>query len=140
MCQTDPIADYLTCIRNGVKAKKEYVDIPHSNIKACITDILKEEGYVRDYEVVEVRVKGKTFKHKTLRVHLRYLDADKHAPVIEGITRVSKPGRRIYVPAASIPTVRSGIGVSILSTSNGIVSDRVARRNRWGGEVICNVW
>jgi small subunit ribosomal protein S8 len=140
MSQTDPIADYLTCIRNGVKAKKEFVEAPHSKIKVRIAEILRDEGFVRGFEVIDAGRGNKSVSHKMLRVYLRYLDADRRSPVIEGIKRVSKPGRRIYVPASGIPTVRSGIGVSILSTSRGIVTDRVARGNRWGGEIICNVW
>ncbi|MCD6118806.1 30S ribosomal protein S8 [bacterium] len=140
MSLTDPIADFLTCIRNGLHAKRGYVDIPHSKMKVRIAEILKEEGFIGDFEVVNVKRKNRPTKHKSLRVHLCYLDKERRSPVIEGIKRISTPGRRVYVAANRIPSVRSGIGVAILSTSNGVVSDRVARRNRWGGEIICNVW
>lgn len=140
MSQTDPIADFLTCIRNGVKAKKSFVDVPFSKIKERIAVILEDEGYIERFETVDVKLKGKETGHKALRVYNRYLDSARRQPVIEGILRISKPGRRVYVPADRIPTVKSGIGVAILSTSNGVVADRVARRNRWGGEIICNVW
>ncbi len=140
MSQTDPIADFLTCIRNGVKAKKAYVDVPYSKIKEKISEILQDEGYIEGFETVDVKIRGRETVHKALRVKMRYLDGARRQPVIEGLLRVSKPGRRVYVPADRIPTVKSGIGVAILSTSNGVVADRVARRNRWGGEIICNVW
>lgn len=140
MSQTDPIAGFLTSIRNGLKAKKAFVDVPLSKIKTEIAGILKDEGYIVSFEVVPLKDKTRSSVIKSLRVHLRYLDNERRSPVIEGIMRVSKPGRRIYVPADRIPTVKSGIGVSILTTSNGIVSDRIARQNRWGGEIICNVW
>src|SRR3990172_10461233 len=136
MSQTDPIADYLTSIRNGVSAKKEFVEVPHSKVKVRIAEILRDEGFVRGFEVIEAGRGKRPVSHRMLRVYLKYLDEDRRSPVIEGIKRISKPGRRIYVPSSGIPTVRSGIGVSILSTSSGIVTDRVARTNRWGGEII----
>ena len=140
MSQTDPIAGFLTSIRNGVRAKKAHVDMPASKLKGKIADILKDEGYIAGFEFMDVKSDKSAAHHRMLRVHLRYLDNERREPVIEGIKRISKPGRRVYVSADRIPTVKSGLGVAILTTSNGIVSDRVARSNKWGGEIICSVW
>ncbi len=129
---TDPIADMLTRIRNGVSAKFEMVDIPSSKIKESIAKILVEEGYIESYKVMEDN------KQNILRVHLKY-DREKEA-AISKIMRISKPGRRVYVDKDDIPLVLRGYGIAILSTSRGVISDREARKAKIGGEVICKVW
>lgn len=129
---TDPIADLLTRIRNGLHAGQRWVDIPSSNIKKRILYILKEEHYIRDFIVVNDPVK------KRLRIFLKY--DRKGEPVIQHIARESKPGRRLYVGAGEIPRVLDGLGISILTTSRGVVSNKVAKKLNVGGEVICSVW
>ena len=132
MTMTDPIADMLTRIRNGIMAKLERVDIPSSKLKVNIARILKEEGFIRNYKVYKDNKQG------ILRVFLKY--NEDNAPVIKGLKRVSKPSRRVYVGSDEIPPVLSGLGVGILSTSKGIMSDREARRQGVGGEMMCAVW
>ena len=132
MSMTDPIADYLTRIRNAQNAQKFWVDIPASNMKKRISFVLKEEKFIRDFILV------KDNKQDTLRIFLNY-DYDKK-PVIHGIQRFSKPGCRRYVASASLPRVLNGMGISILSTSKGVVSDKKARLLKVGGEVLCQVW
>jgi small subunit ribosomal protein S8 len=129
---TDPISDMLTRIRNGVLARHDRVDIPHSALKEQIAHVLKGEGYVDD-----VRVGGEEGR-KILTVVLRY-SHDRQA-AIDGLSRVSTPGRRVYVRHDRIPRVRSGMGISILSTSRGVMTDRDARKQRVGGELLCSVW
>jgi len=129
---TDPIADMLTRIRNGLMARLERVDVPSSNIKVSLARILKEEGYIKNFKVIKDKKQG------VLRVFLRY--NEDNSPVIQGIQRVSKPSRRVYVQADNIPPVLSGLGVGIITTSKGIVTDREARRQKIGGEIICAVW
>lgn len=128
---SDPIADLLTRIRNGARAHLLTVDIPHSRIKVDIVKLLKQEGYVQDFEVTNES------KFPNLRVHLRY-DA-KRKPLIATIKRVSKPGLRIYMGVDDLPPVRNGLTTRIVSTSQGLMTDRDARRKRVGGEVICEV-
>lgn len=132
MSMTDTIADLLTRIRNANTAKHEKVDIPSSKIKAEIVRILKEEGYVKNVKVVN---EG---KHSTLRVYLKYT-ADNQG-VISGIERVSRPGRRVYVAKDDIPRVLSGLGIAVVSTSKGMMTDRAARHASVGGELVCKVW
>ena len=132
MTMTDPIADMLTRIRNGLMAKLERVDIPSSKLKVNVARILKEEGFIRNYKVYKDNKQG------ILRVFLKY--NEDNAPVIKGLKRVSKPSRRVYVGSDEIPPVLSGLGVGILSTSKGIMSDREARRQGVGGEMMCAVW
>ena len=132
MSMTDPIADYLTRIRNAQSAHKKWVDIPASNMKKRISFVLKEEKFVRDFILIEDN------KQDTLRIFLNYDYNNK--PVIHGIQRYSKPGCRRYVASASIPRVLNGMGVSILSTSKGVVSDKKAKLLKIGGEVLCQVW
>ncbi|MEP0813877.1 MAG: 30S ribosomal protein S8 [bacterium] len=139
MSQTDPIADFLNMLKNGAKSKKAFIEVPLSKLKVKIAEILKDEGFISGFEIITPKVPG-SGQHRRLKVILRYLDNERRSPVLAGVTRVSTPGRRVYVPADRIPSVKSGIGVAILTTSNGVVSDRVARKNRWGGEIICNVW
>jgi small subunit ribosomal protein S8 len=128
---TDPIADMLTRIRNAVRIKSEKVDIPISKIKLEIAKILKEEGFIRAYKILKDRKQG------ILRVILKYVDNES---VISGLRRISKPGRRVYVDRNEIPKVIGGLGVAILTTSKGILSDKTCRRDGVGGEVICYVW
>ena len=129
---TDPIADFLSRIRNGNMARHKTVSCPSSKMKARIAGILKDEGYLAD--VNEESQGGR----KVLTLTLRY--DDKNAPVIEGITRISRPGLRHYVNADQLPKVRGGLGMAIVSTSRGVMSDHQARKDRVGGEVICHVW
>jgi len=132
MSMSDPLADMLTRIRNGAMVRFESVDIPHSNLKAHLAEVLKKEGYINDYHVI------KDDKQGVLRVDLKY---DQHNNrVITGLRRVSKPGRRVYVKTDAIPKVMSGLGMGVLSTSKGIVSDREARALGVGGEYLCEVW
>lgn len=132
MVMTDPIADMLTRIRNATRQRHEKVYIPLSKMKLEIARILKERGFIVDYRVVGEGIR------KSICVYLRYTKEEE--PAIVGIQRVSKPGRRIYVGKDSIPRVMGGIGVAILSTSSGIMSDREARRKGVGGEILCYVW
>jgi small subunit ribosomal protein S8 len=132
MSMTDPIADLLTRLRNGTQARKERVDCPWSGIKESIVQVLVKEGFVVEYSVVQ-RGAG-----KDLRIWLRY--DDKSRPAISGVRRISKPSLRRYVGAKSVPSVRGGLGVSILSTPEGIMVDREAMRRNVGGELLCSVW
>ncbi len=132
MTMTDPIADMLTRIRNGLMARFDKVDIPSSNIKVEIARILKEEGYISNYKVINDDKQG------ILRVFLKY-DDNKRA-IISGIKRVSRPGLRIYTQRDSIPRVMNGMGIAILSTSKGVMTDKKAREASVGGEVLCYVW
>lgn len=130
MSMSDPIADMLTRIRNAHMAALEKVDIPHSKLKSEIARVLKREGYIADYAI-----EGGT---RTLRVFLKYTNDQE--PVIRGIKRESKQGRRLYVGAEELPRVLSGLGVAILSTSAGLMTDKEARKQHIGGEVLCSVW
>ena len=129
---TDPIADMLARIRNAVTARHEFTNIPHSILKQRVAEVLKSEGYVDDVRVEENEGR------KRLTVVLRY-DNNKQA-AIDGLLRLSSPGRRLYVRHDRIPRVRSGMGISILSTSRGVMTDRDARKQRVGGELLCAVW
>lgn len=131
MYLTDPIADMLTRIRNANAVMHEKVDVPHSTLKDRIAEILKEEGYIANYKVVTDGNK------KNIRVYLKYDGKDR---VIKGIKRISKPGRRVYSSVEDMPRVLSGLGIAIVSTSKGIVTDRVARRENVGGEILAFVW
>ena len=131
MNMTDPIADMLTRIRNGIMARHTRVQIPSSKMKVAIAVILKEEGYIRDFDVVQDNPQG------TLRIGLRYVDK---RPVISHIKRVSKPGLRVYTGRDGIPRVRGGLGTAILSTPKGVMTGRKAYQMGLGGEVICYVW
>ena len=132
MSHTYPIADYLTRIRNAQMAKKRWVDIPVSNMKKSISLILRKEGYIKDIVVIDDGVQGR------LRLFLKYMNDGRG--VIYGIECVSKPGRRIYCTAKNIPRVKNGYGISIISTSSGLMSGREAEKQNQGGEVICRVW
>ncbi len=128
----DPITDLLNRLRNGMRAGHERVDIPASRVKESLVKVLAEEGYVASYRRVEE--KGRPL----LRVGLKY-DADGE-PIVNGLERVSRPGRRVYAPAKGIPEVLGGLGISIVSTSRGILTGRQAREAKVGGEILCNVW
>ena len=132
---SDPIADMLTRIRNANAAMKESVDLSASNMKRAVLDILKKEGYIEDYKYIEDGKQG------ILKVFLKYKgDRRNKQRVISGIVRVSKPGRRMYVGKDELPKVKSGMGIAIVSTSRGVITDKEARRVGVGGEVICYVW
>lgn len=128
---SDPIADLLTRIRNASRAEHEKVDVPSSKLKVRITEVLKEEGFVKNFRFIEDGKQG------TLRVYLKYVGSEK---IISGIVRVSRPGRRIYVTKDKIPTILGGMGVAILSTSAGVMTDRQVRKQHLGGEVLAYVW
>jgi small subunit ribosomal protein S8 len=132
MSMTDPIADFLTRIRNGMRADHDAVEIPASRFKIELARILSEQGYIEDYETEHVGV------GEVLRVRLKYT-VDRQ-PVISGIERVSRPGRRTYVDAGEIPKVLGGMGTAIISTSRGVMTGHDARRTRVGGEVVAYVW
>lgn len=129
---TDPVADLLTRIRNAQNANHRFVDIPLSHLKKRILFILKEEHYIRDFIIVNDDKGGR------LRAFLKY--GTEGEPVISSINRVSKPGRRVYAKAGDIPKVLDGLGIAILTTSKGVISDKVARKLNVGGEILCNVW
>lgn len=135
MSMTDPIADFLARLRNGIHARKQTVECPRSNIKVRIAEILRDEGFVSSVATSEDDKQG------TIKVELRY---DGRATVsgcaITGMRRVSRPGQRAYVPAKDIPKVRNGLGIAIISTSHGVMTDRTAREKGVGGEVLCEVW
>ena len=132
MTISDPIADMLTRIRNAVMARHDAVPIPASKMKLSISRILKEEGFISDYEVL----KGKL--HRVIKIHLKY--SDKNQPVISGLERVSKPGLRVYVQQKEIPRVYGGLGIAIVSTPKGVMTGQQAWRQGIGGELLCYVW
>jgi small subunit ribosomal protein S8 len=132
MSYTDPIADFLTRIRNGLHADRDEVEMPASNFKAELARILREQGYIEDFSVEPARV------GRTLRVRLKY--TEDRRPVITGIVRLSKPGRRHYVNATEVPKVQGGMGTAIVSTSRGVMTGHDARREGVGGELVARVW
>ncbi|AEG39704.1 30S ribosomal protein S8 [Lactobacillus kefiranofaciens] len=132
MVMTDPIADYLTRIRNANMAKHDSVEIPASNIKKSISEILKREGFIRDYEVADDNKQG------VIKVFLKY--GPNRERVISGLKRISKPGLRNYVSAEDLPKVLNGLGIAIVSTSSGVITDKEARQKNVGGEVIAYIW
>ena len=129
---TDPVADMLTRIRNANTAKHESVDVPASNLKKAIAKILLDKGYIKSYEVVEDGTQG------VIRIQLKYLAGKEK--VISGLRRVSKPGLRVYAGADELPRVLKGLGIAIISTSKGVMTDKAARANHVGGEVLAFVW
>ena len=133
MTMSDPIADMLTRIRNANTAKHDTVDVPSSKMKIAIADILVDEGYIAKYDLVE------DGSFKTLHITLKY-GVDKNEKVISGIKRISKPGLRVYANTEDIPRVLGGLGIAILSTNKGVVTDKEARKLGVGGEVLCFVW
>lgn len=131
MTMTDPIADMLTRIRNANMVKHESLEVPASNIKKQIAEILKQEGFVKDVEYIEDDKQG------MIKIFLKYAKGER---VIKGIKRISKPGLRVYAKAEEMPKVLNGLGIAIVSTSNGVVTDKVARKNNTGGEVLAYIW
>ncbi len=131
MSLSDPIADMLTRIRNAARINKKYVNIKSSRICVGIAEVLKEEGYIKDYDVIEDNKQG------ILRVELKY--SDEGDAVINEIKRISKPGRRIYSPVEKLPHVLNGLGIAVVSTSKGVLSDRKCRDCKVGGEILCTV-
>ncbi len=133
MSMSDPIADMLTRIRNAITAKHDFVVVPLSRMKLAIVDILKEEGYIKDYKVEE------DGKFKNINIELKY-GASKNEKVISGIKKISKPGLRVYASTNELPYVLGGLGTAIISTNKGIITDKEARKQNVGGEVIAFVW
>jgi len=133
MGMTDPLADLLTRVRNANKAKHEKVDVPASNLKSHVARILKDEGYIKNYKLI------KDAKQGILRIYLKY-EGETKKQVISGLRQLSKPGRRRYVGTDHIPSVLRGLGVTILSTSKGVLTDKDARKQKVGGELLCSVW
>ena len=132
MTMTDPVADMLTRIRNANVAGHEFVEIPASKIKKNVAEILTKEGFIKGYEVVEEGVQG------SIKVQMKY--GEGKSRVITGIKRISKPGMKVYVKADDVPRVLGGLGIAIISTSSGLITDKEARKLGVGGEVICYVW
>jgi len=132
---SDPVADMLTRIRNANSVFKESVEIPASNLKRDILEIMKKEGFINDYKFIDDGKQG------ILKVYLKYKGTRRDKkPIMEGIIKVSKSGRRVYVNTRNIPKVKGGLGIAILSTSQGVMTDKEAREKKVGGEVICYVW
>ena len=129
---TDPIADMLTRIRNAVRVELPHVDMPLSKVKRGLAEVLKREGYIWDWEEIEARPASH------LRVHLKY--GPNGERVIRHVRRISKPGRRVYTGATKLRPVLNGLGICVISTSRGVISDREARRRNLGGEVLCEIW
>lgn len=132
MSMTDPLSDFLTRIRNAILAKHDRLDVPTSKLKANICGLLKQEGYIEDFDVLKAEPQG------TLRVFLRY--NEEGIPAIRRVARVSKPGRRVYRGADEIKPVLNVLGVAIVSTSHGLLTDKEARSQRAGGEILCELW
>ena len=132
MSVSDPVADFLTCIRNAIGAKHRKLDVPSSNMKQELAKVLLRERFINNFKVIEDSKQG------VLRVYLKYTGED--TCVITGVKRISKPGRRVYVPKTRIPRVMGGLGVSVVSTSRGLMTDREAREAGLGGELVAQVW
>ncbi|MBI3813616.1 MAG: 30S ribosomal protein S8 [Nitrospinae bacterium] len=132
MAMTDPIADMLTRIRNAIRVKHDKVNIPASKIKSEIAGILKEEGFIKNFKLIKDRKQG------ILRIYLKY--ENETESIIQGLKRISKPGCRIYAAKDDVPMVLNGLGIAILSTNKGIMTDKVCREQKVGGEVLCHVW
>ena len=132
MSMSDPLADMLTRVRNAGKAKHKSVDIPGSQINTDLASVLKEEGFIRNFKFIKDNKQG------ILRIYLKYDQNDRH--VIYGVDRVSKPSRRIYVKSKDVKPVLNGLGISVLSTSKGLITDKQARKENVGGEVLCAIW
>jgi small subunit ribosomal protein S8 len=132
MAVTDQVADMLTRMRNANLARQDHVLIPASKLKLELAKVLKAQGFIQKYDLVDDKRQGQ------IRIHLRYMPNRER--VITGLRRISRPGVRVYVDAAHIPRVMGGLGIAVLSTSRGVVTDREARRRRVGGEVLCYVW
>ncbi|MBU1536315.1 30S ribosomal protein S8 [Myxococcota bacterium] len=132
MSMTDPIADFLTRIRNGLKAGKTQVGMPSSKMKKNLASVLQKEGFIRSFATES------SGSFETLIVELKYDEANR--PAIEGLKRISKPGRRIYAKQDELPKIRYGLGIAIITTSRGVMTDKEARTQNIGGEVICSIW
>jgi small subunit ribosomal protein S8 len=132
MSMTDPVSDLLTRIRNAASVRHDRMDIPASKMKLEIAKILKQEGYIRTFKMIEEGPQG------TIRIYLKY--ADDGEPVIHGLRRVSRPGRRVYRGVGDLPKVRNGLGVAVISTNRGVLTDEQARGLQVGGEVLCEIW
>ncbi len=132
MSITDPLADMLTRVRNAGNAKLNSVDIPGSRIKTALANVLKEEGFIRNFKFIKDNKQG------TIRIYLKYDKNERHA--IYGLERISKPSRRVYVKGGDIKPVLNGMGISVLSTSKGILTDKKARQENLGGELLCKIW
>ena len=132
MSVSDPVADFLTCIRNAIGARHRKVDVPASGIKTELAKVLLRERFINNFKTIEDSRQG------VLRIYLKYTNDE--TPVITGLKRVSKPGRRVYVGKARIPRVMGGLGMSVVSTSRGLMTDREAREAGLGGELVCQVW
>jgi len=129
---SDPIADLLTRVRNAVKSRQRKVDMPPSNLKVSIVELWKKEGFIRNYKLYRQDDQG------VLRIYLKYVG--KNRPVIHGLKRVSKVSRRVYAPYTRLPKVLGGIGMAVISTSKGLLTDTAARETKIGGEVLCTIW
>jgi small subunit ribosomal protein S8 len=132
MSVSDPVADFLTCIRNAIGAKHRKVDVPSSKMKAELAKVLLRERFINNFKTIEDTRQG------VIRIYLKYTNDE--TPVITGIKRISKPGRRVYVNKTRIPRVMGGLGISVVSTSRGLMTDREAREAGLGGELVCQVW
>jgi small subunit ribosomal protein S8 len=132
MSMTDPIADFCTRIRNGYSSNKRWIDVPSSILKKRISLVLKEEGYIDNFVFVK-----KDSNKEDIRIYLRYENSN---PAITSIQKISKPGKRVYVGCSEIPRVLNGLGISIISTSKGVLSSKVARELKIGGELLCNIY
>lgn len=128
---TDPISDFLTRIRNASRARKPRVEIPSSNMKKSLTEILKKQKFIEDYSVVEDN------KQNLLKIQLKYTDG---TPALNGLKRISTPGLRVYKGSHELPRVLNGLGIAVISTSKGLMTDKEARRDSLGGEVVCYIW
>jgi small subunit ribosomal protein S8 len=135
----DPVADMFSAMRNAIMRRKDYVDVPSSKLKERILDVLKKEGFIKEWERLQddKHTKGTQY---TLRIHFKYLDPRKEKSAITGLVKVSKPGKRVYSPVRTVPYVKRGLGIAILSTDKGVITDHEARRLKKGGEVIAFVW
>lgn len=129
---TDPVSDMLTRVRNASQALHDRVEVPASKIKVELARVLHEEGFIRSYRILEDNKQG------IIRIYLKYSETEER--VISGIKRISKPGRRVYVNKSSLPRVLGGLGVAVVSTSQGVMTDRTCRKSNVGGEVLCHVW
>ena len=132
MSMTDPVSDLLTRIRNATSVRHDRMDVPASKMKLEIAKILKQEGYIRTFKMIEEGPQG------TIRIYLKY--ADDGEPVIHGLRRISRPGRRVYRGVGELPKVRNGLGVAVISTNRGVLTDEQARGLQGGGEVLCEIW
>jgi small subunit ribosomal protein S8 len=132
MTMTDPVADFLTRVRNAVQVGKDRCDVPASKLKLHLSKIFQEEGFIRTFKVLEEGPQG------TIRLYLRYTTDGE--PAIRGLERISRPGLRVYRGVEELPSVRGGIGVAVISTSKGLMTDAKAREARLGGEVLCRIW